>query len=780
MPANRQIVVPKSINLQPFCINEGCARIRDWGWRTDEVLSVREADLGEARPLAVLDGGSILGAVGGDLVAEGPAGPFRAPISADPAFILPELQVTVDGRVFAPMPGWIWSLLDGRAFPTRSWPQAGGVVALSGDAAWAVAAVPGEPLVVSWELRSGRPGELVDVGRVVRSLDLSPDGRWIGIGAAPAALADRVTGKVRDLDCAAPLRFSPDGARVACASGAGLAVFDREGRRQLLVPQAKAWAWSPDGERLALTTDGALQLLDTAELGKVVAELTLPPGPVGALRFSPDGSRLLVAGARGAIVVSRATARDDRELDRAIVQGLRGLPEVPAGPVASKADADVSGRVKVGAGPARNATVSAWPCTPGPTAPPDARASWEGLFEFRRLPRGCWRIRATLADAAAESRAALQAGTNLVDLDLPVPRSFSGTVSADGRPVAGATVAAWSGTGADARLLAKTQADRRGRYQLVASGPVRVEAFSPTAWGRAEVGPPIEGEERLDLVLDHPGAPVRVRARGDFEVEGGATRHPEADGAFLLVGVGEGAKIRARKGKLTGAWLPLRGPELELPPLATGQLELRMPRMGLHDGIGVEGADCERGPDGCRVELPAGRVRVWAWREGKAGSAEVEVIAGQTTVVAAPLSDAGASLSGRVVDAESGVGLGAVRLRTWRDPVRRIGLVEAESAPDGRFSLPGLVPGARTVELAAMGAWAGLAVPADSGVVELRMPRAQATISEAEIARRAVGEPGLLAAAADTGDPDARAVLLAAWKNAGLDPAKALEELPRR
>jgi dipeptidyl aminopeptidase/acylaminoacyl peptidase len=67
--------------------------------------------------------------------------------------------------------------------------------------------------------------------------------------------------------------------------------------RHRVFPEPRAFAWSPDGKRLAVSsgrTDVFIVGVDGRQLGRLRLDLG-----VGGVRWSPDGDQLLLAGQRG-------------------------------------------------------------------------------------------------------------------------------------------------------------------------------------------------------------------------------------------------------------------------------------------------------------------------------------------------------------------------------------------------------------------------------------------------------------------------------------------------
>lgn len=675
-----------------------CARASSMGWRGKDIGSVRIVTA-EMKPRAVLGGGTVLGMDGATLVADGPAGPFSAPLSGDPTLVVRDLLATVDGRVLTAFPGWVWSMLDGRGYATRTWPGAGPHHAWTPDGSQFVAGLDGAPLVAWWNLADGRVGDVIPTGRTVDWLDLAPDGRWIAVGAARSALVDRVTGTIKELPCSGPTFFAPGGKQVACwASGVVVVGVDGKVLHTLRTTSA-GYAWSPDGTLLAVLEPERLLLIDAVELGTIRAEVQLPPGLAGRPLWSPDGMRILVPGAPS-LVLSRPGARDDSTMDRAVIEGLRGMPKAPEGQVASRMDLTVSGRVTRAGGPARGAALTLTPCTPGPDAPPVARSGHDGSFSFARLPRGCWNLKVAMDGVEVTRRA-----DGPLDIDLPAVEELSGTVKQGGRGVE-ATVAAW---GVGDRPLATTRSDRRGRYTLSVAGATTIEAYSADHVGHVYVA------QGTDVDLAAVYAPLRYVGSGHQDTA--ARAYPQDDGSVLLVGIAPGTTVPLRAveggiaGPRTSVTLPVDGTVL-LPPVEVTTIHVHFARLGAADEVGVEGATCVRHADGCRATVASGHYRVYARRAGDHAWGEVEVDAsGPDTMVEAPLNGVLTAITGRLVDATTGAALAGMSLT--------LGDVHTRSGPDGRFRLGHIHTGKQTLTIAESGAYAALRRPVEPGAEPL-------------------------------------------------------------
>ena len=169
------------------------------------------------------------------------------------------------------------------------------------------------------ELRELATGEIVTTldGDAARPR-FSPDGRYVAAIMAQEG-TDRLWDAARtiglwDADTGELVRrfeghefgvnshaFSPDGTRLATASGAGgrIGLWDVDTGEQLVMQDrsgAKAVAFSPDGTLLAVGSgDGLVEIRDAGTL-EVRETFHGHEGDIFAVAFSPDGSRVAVGG----------------------------------------------------------------------------------------------------------------------------------------------------------------------------------------------------------------------------------------------------------------------------------------------------------------------------------------------------------------------------------------------------------------------------------------------------------------------------------------------------
>ena len=157
--------------------------------------------------------------------------------------------------------------------------------------------------ILCWDAETGRSTVLVDLGRPLWDVAISPDGLayaatgedrriWLGrFGAGPPDFLGKLDGT------GMALAFSPDGRTVASGDAGGSIILWDLGRpaevRKLEghLDSITGLAFSPDGLRLASGGDDALvKLWDTSD-GREALSLKAT-GPVEAVDFSPDGRHL--------------------------------------------------------------------------------------------------------------------------------------------------------------------------------------------------------------------------------------------------------------------------------------------------------------------------------------------------------------------------------------------------------------------------------------------------------------------------------------------------------
>lgn len=179
-----------------------------------------------------------------------------------------------------------------------------------------------DPTTKVWDADSG--AELLTLHHTtpVNTVTISADGRRLVTGGQyePVKVWDAVTGKelltlnTNDLDIVLGLAFSPDGRRVAASLlNSTVKVWDvSSGKVPFSLPTPSGLgqvAFSPDGARLA-ASDGPLLKVWDAATGKELLTQSGHTGPIFALAFSADGTRLATGGQdRKAIVWDAETGR---------------------------------------------------------------------------------------------------------------------------------------------------------------------------------------------------------------------------------------------------------------------------------------------------------------------------------------------------------------------------------------------------------------------------------------------------------------------------------------
>lgn len=414
-----------------------------------------------------------------------------------------------------------------------------------------------------------------------------------------------------------------------------------------------------------------------------------------------------------------------------------GLPVLASGGPISGGVVDAGGRPIAGARVELAAPVAPWRQAAAELAGEAlpvlaaARSDGEGRFEVA-APAGLWRLTVTAPGHLPESRVVAHDGTALEHgpVTLAADRGLEVRVTAAGRPLAGARVAAVHG-GADPRLRRRAAEQRgetgtggRARLPWPADTPAEIAAVAPgfaparfvLAAGDAAAGLRLDrGVAWTIEVRDHRRRPV-AGAAISVEANGLPLALAGADGrAVLRLPAGDevALAIAAEGGRARFVATPERRPAAdkgEPPPRsAVVTLEPRRTLPGVvlaqPDRRPLAGAVVWHAlrPDLAATAGPRGEVALpvepgdgpwllsaaagghrggWQWVAREAES---------VSFVLAPL----ASLSGRVVDEHgepvAGASLVATSQAAWTLG-RRPGVDRATSGPDGRYRLPRLDP----------------------------------------------------------------------------------------
>jgi hypothetical protein len=188
-----------------------------------------------------------------------------------------------------------------------------------------LATASADGLIRIWDAATFRPlYEPAGHTAAVRSLELAPDGRTLlTVGHdRTVRIWDLVTGKERRafaIPASSHPVFSADGAAVCIPTASGDTFRDLVTGLEITSPVAKGTvpllklgrlAISPDGRTVAVgSSDGTIDLYESASF-QVRRTLAAHDGPCRDLLFTPDGTRLISAGADHCVYVWPVRVRD--------------------------------------------------------------------------------------------------------------------------------------------------------------------------------------------------------------------------------------------------------------------------------------------------------------------------------------------------------------------------------------------------------------------------------------------------------------------------------------
>ena len=172
--------------------------------------------------------------------------------------------------------------------------------------------------LLAWDVKTGKSvsGPIVVPGRVqTGGLMFSSDGARIALRARGQHIFDVTSG--RDVLSApvagAILAFSPDGTRVASSTESGIDICDIATGEKVLTLEghsAGRLAYSGDGKRIVGGGFGHIWLWD-AMTGREILGLPAPRHGVTCVAFGPNGKRIAAGGMDGSVHVWEAAMDDD-------------------------------------------------------------------------------------------------------------------------------------------------------------------------------------------------------------------------------------------------------------------------------------------------------------------------------------------------------------------------------------------------------------------------------------------------------------------------------------
>jgi WD40 repeat protein len=142
----------------------------------------------------------------------------------------------------------------------------------------------------------------------VKDLQFTADGQRLLIGSGPqAVLRETSSGKILSLDCAMPkdietVAFSPDEKQILVAVGSSVWISDETGVTQLAVPgggNIYSARFSPDGSRIVVARMDRRAYVVDAKTGKEITTFKGHSNVVMGAEFSPDGQRIVTSSRDG-------------------------------------------------------------------------------------------------------------------------------------------------------------------------------------------------------------------------------------------------------------------------------------------------------------------------------------------------------------------------------------------------------------------------------------------------------------------------------------------------
>ena len=253
-----------------------------------------------------------------------------------------------------------------------------------------------------FDLATQRPvTKPIEVGRPYAAA-FSPDGHLLAIGSGRAHVYDLRTGVLQTAppsNNVAAIAFQPATGRVMWRTDNREIESWRPGAAANAdLGEGGAFAFSPDGKKLAIARGGDVEVLD---IGRLALPVRLPLRGASGLTFSYDGRRLAAAGPSTVVVWQLEPAAATTAVPSGHFARLRRLPVPPPRPLPPIAkNGALEGRVLLAGKPVAGAEIV---LTPSPREYPDAvrlrpvrtRTGADGRYRFKRLPAIDWQQRVT-------------------------------------------------------------------------------------------------------------------------------------------------------------------------------------------------------------------------------------------------------------------------------------------------------------------------------------------------------------------------------------------------